>query len=137
MQPRISMLALGVADLPRALRFYRDGLGWTPQPSSNAQLVLFPLAGDLTLALYPQAPLAEVLGVPAEYCAPGQFSGLALAHNVQHQHEVEGILQQALAAGARLLRPASTTDWGAWAGCFADPDGHVWEIVFNPRRLPQ
>lgn len=136
MQPRVTMLALGVADLSRALAFYRDGLGWTPQPVSSPQLVLFPLAGGLTLALYPHAPLADVLGVPAGQRAPGQFGGMALAHNVHSQAEVEQVLQQALAAGATQLRPPSATDWGGWAASFADPDGHVWEIVFNARRLP-
>ncbi|MBI3143901.1 MAG: VOC family protein [Pseudogulbenkiania sp.] len=128
MKPRISMITLGVADLPRAVQFYEQGLGLPRHPMEAADVAFFPLDGTW-LALYPWAALAEDATVPAEGSG---FRGCALAHNVSTREEVDQVLAQAVSAGARLVKPAQDAFWGGYTGYFADPDDHLWEVAWNP-----
>ncbi|MBB3189243.1 VOC family protein [Halomonas cerina] len=127
MKPRISMITLGVTDLPRAINFYEQGLG-LPRMDSSPEVAFFTLHGSW-LGLFGREALARDAGVPAEGSG---FSGVTLAHNVASEAEVEAVLAQAIAAGARLVRPGQPTAWGGYAGYFADPDGHLWEVAWNP-----
>lgn len=135
MKPRLSVITLAVADLERALRFYRDGLGLATQGIVGQQyphgaVVFFDLQPGLKLALWPRRSLAADAGLPEG--APSATE-VELAHNVATQAEVAQVLAQAERAGARVLRPAGPTFWGGWGGLFQDPDGHLWEIVCNPK----
>lgn len=127
MKPRISMITLGVTDLPRAINFYEQGLG-LPKMDSSPEVAFFTLHGSW-LGLFGREALAQDAGVPAEGSG---FSGVTLAHNVASEAEVEAVLAQAIAAGARLVKPGQPTAWGGYAGYFADPDGHLWEVAWNP-----
>lgn len=138
MKARITMLTLGVTDLERALRFYRDGLGLaTPgivgQEFEHGAVAFFKLDGGLTLALWPRASLAHDTGLPVDAPSATEFS---LGHNVRSRAEVDAAMQQAEAAGATIVKPAQDTFWGGYAGYFKDPDGHLWEVAWNPQRLP-
>lgn len=127
MKPRISMITLGVRDLAVSVRFYRDGLG-LPQMESPPEVAFFTLDGSW-LALFGRESLAADAGV----AAAGQgFAGFTLAHNVVSEAEVDVLLAEATAAGARLVKPAQKTEWGGYAGYFADPDGYLWEVAHNP-----
>ena len=128
MEPRISFVTLGVADLARATRFYAEGLG-LPRLESPPTVSFFEL-GPTWLALYPRELLAADAGVPA---AGSGFRGFALAHNVRSAPETDRLLEQVLSAGGQLVKPAGPTDWGGYAGYFADPDGFLWEVAWNPR----
>ena len=127
MQPRISMITLGVRDLAASVKFYEQGLGW-PRKESSPQVAFFPLGGT-GLGLYGREVLAEDATVSAE---GGGFSGVALAHYVASEAEVETVLDEAVAAGATLVKPAQKVFWGGYSGYFADPDGHLWEVAYNP-----
>ena len=127
MKPRISMITLGVEDLERSIRFYRDGLGF-PQMESPPSVAFFTLNGTW-LGLYSREALAEDAMVPAE---GGGFGGFALAHNVASETEVDQVIAQALAAGATLTKPGQKVFWGGYCGYFRDPDGHLWEVAHNP-----
>ncbi len=122
-------MTLGVADLPRARRFYCEGLGWRAAPSSSEHIVFIPVGG-LVLALYPREALAEDAHLPPG--APGGFGGITLAHNARSRAAVDEALALAVRAGARLLKPAQEVFWGGYSGYFADPDGHPWEVAHNP-----
>jgi catechol 2,3-dioxygenase-like lactoylglutathione lyase family enzyme len=124
--PRISFLSLGVDDLERARRFYEDGLGFSRLPSRS--LVLFDVGGP-ALALVPRDRLAAEAGVPVGEAGSG---GVTFSRNVPDPVAVESLLEAAIRAGGRLVRPAHDTSWGGRAGWFADPDGHLWEVVFHP-----
>jgi len=127
MQPRISMITLGVEDLDRACRFYEQGLG-LPRMALDADVAFFPLNGSW-LALFNRAALAADVGLSSK----GEgFGGFTLAHNLDSKDKVDLVLSQAVAAGARLLKPAQDTFWGGYSGYFADPDDHIWEIAWNP-----
>ena len=128
MEARISLVTLGVADLARSLRFYRDGLGW-PVSSASAGDVAFFRTGGAVLALYPRDLLAADANLPA---AGSGFGGIALAHNVRSKEQVDAVLALAAAAGARILKPAQVPEWGGYSGYFADPDGYPWEVAWNP-----
>ncbi len=128
MDPRLTVVTLGVRDLARAVRFYRDGLGWKPAIASD-HFMLFDLGGA-ALALYPRDLLAEDAGL-----RPGggaAFGGVTLAQNVRSRAEVDAVIAAAVAAGGTLLRAASEKAWGGYSGYFADPEGHPWEIAFHP-----
>ena len=127
-EPRVSLITLGVADVARARAFYEKGLGWRASPASQEEVAFFQLGG-LALALFSRSALGEDAGVPA---AGGGFAGVALAHNVREPEDVDRLLRQAEAAGARITRRAEAKPWGGRAGYFADPDGHLWEIAWNP-----
>lgn len=125
---RITIITLGVADLPRARRFYVDGLGLPPHASSNDDIVFLELPGT-RLALYPWEKLAEDALVDP---SGGGFRRVTLAHNVGSRAAVDAVLAQAVQAGAELKKPAQDVFWGGYSGYFADPDGHLWEVAFNP-----
>jgi len=127
MQPRISLITLGVADLERATRFYRDGLG-LPQLATPPSVTFFDM-GKMWLALWPRDNLAADAGLPS---AGSGFAGFSLAHNVGSPAEVDALLAQAAAGGATVVKPAQATDWGGYAGYFTDPDGFLWEVAHNP-----
>ncbi|MFI7577990.1 VOC family protein [Micromonospora sp. NPDC049497] len=125
MEQRISLVTLGVADVSRARAFY-ERLGWRGQ---EVEETVFFQAGGLALVLWGRDKLAEDAGVAD---GGGGFGGVALAQNVRSQAEVDEVLAVAADAGAEVTRPARATFYGGYAGCFTDPDGHVWEIAWNP-----
>jgi uncharacterized protein len=127
-EARISLVTLGVHDLARSARFYRDGLGW-PLSSASSGDVAFFRTGGVALALYPRALLAADAKLPA---AGTGFGGITLAHNVASKELVDAVLAEAVAAGGTLLKPATDAEWGGYSGYFADPDGHPWEVAWNP-----
>lgn len=127
MQPRISMITLGVRDLARAIRFYERGLGF-PRMESPPEVAFFTLNGTW-LGLYGRDALAEDATVPA---AGSGFAGFALAHNVDSKDRVKAVIQQAVDAGATLVKPPQEVFWGGYSGYFADLDGNLWEIAHNP-----
>jgi len=127
MQQRLSLVTLGVADLDRAVGFYR-GLGWEPDAASVPGEVAFYQAGPVVLGLWSRAALAADSGVTDA----GGWGGITLAHNVRTDAEVDGILADAAAAGGRVARPGGPTEWGGYSGVFVDPDGHAWEVAVNP-----
>jgi hypothetical protein len=127
MEPRITLITLGVADLPRAVRFYRDGLGLPQRPSPDT-VAFFETRGTW-LSLFPRTELGADAGVPV---AGSGFAGFTLAHNVRTPEEVERVLEQARATGATIVKPAAKALWGGYHGCFADPDGLLWEVAWNP-----
>ncbi|WP_202082138.1 VOC family protein [Zobellella iuensis] len=126
MQPRISMITLGVRDLARAVAFYR-ALG-LPQLDSPPSVAFFNLNGSW-LGLFGREALAEDAGVPAEGHG---FAGFSLAHNVASPAAVDALLAEAVAAGATLVKPGQAVFWGGYSGYFADPDGYLWEVAHNP-----
>ena len=130
MDPRISLVTLGVADFGRARRFYEEGLGWPASSSSNEAIVFFQ-AGGLIVSLYGLDVLARDANLDRVKEA-GVFGGIALSHNLPERGDVDRLLEEARAAGAEVMKPAHDTFWGGYSGCFADPDGHVWEIAWNP-----
>ena len=132
MEQRVSVITLGVADLARSRAFYERGMGWTVGDSADG-IVFFQLGG-MVLALYPRDALArDALGEDAGVPAVGSgFAGIALAHNVRSPAAVDEVLAQAEAAGGRIVKPAAKAFWGGYSGYFADPDGHLWEVAYNP-----
>jgi uncharacterized protein len=126
MDQRISLVTLAVADPDRAAAFYA-ALGWAPQDSPPG-IRVFDLLGQ-SLALYPRADLARDMGLTEAELGTG---GLTLACNTRTRDEVAQVLDRAAAAGARILKPAHDVFWGGHIGYFADPDGHIWEVAFNP-----
>lgn len=139
MKARVTLITLGVDDLERALRFYRDGLGWKTEgivgrEFEHGAVAFFDLQAGLRLALWPRASLAHDSGLPVSGPGAIQFS---LAHNVRSKNEVDGAMAQAKAAGARVVKPAHDTFWGGYAGYFQDPDGHLWEVAWNPDFIPE
>jgi hypothetical protein len=127
MKPRISMITLGVTDLERSIRFYEQGLG-LPRMESPPEVAFFTLNGSW-LGLYGRESLAEDAGVPPEGSG---FSGIAIAHNVGSESAVDEVLEQAVSAGAKLMKPPQKVSWGGYSGYFADPDGYLWEVAYNP-----
>jgi len=128
-EPRISLITLGVKDLGRSVRFYREGLGLPLREGGDVSVVAFFETRGTWLALFPREALAADAGVVAE---GGGFAGFTLAHNVRTREEVDETLNEAEAAGARLVKAAGDTDWGGYSGYFADPDGYLWEVAWNP-----
>jgi len=125
-EQRVSLITLGVRDLDRARAFY-EGMGWT-SAAAQADDVVFFQAGGMVLALWDRAQLAEDSGQED----PGGWGGVTLACNVRAPAEVEAVIEQARAAGARIARAGADTFWGGYSGVFADPDGHTWEVAHNP-----
>jgi uncharacterized protein len=138
MKPRITVLTLAVDDVERALRFYRDGLGLPSEGIIGSEfeygaVAFFNLEGGLRLAVWPRASLAHDSGMKKTPPSATEFS---IGHNVASESEVDRVMDQAGKAGARIVKPAQKTFWGGYAGYFQDPDGHLWEVVFNPAALP-
>ena len=127
MKPAISFITLGVLDLPREIRFYEQVLQ-LPRIPAPPEVAFFEM-GKTWLALYPRAELAKDAGVPAEGSG---FAGFALAHNVGSPAEVDQLLATAANGGGRIVKPGKQTDWGGYSGYFADPDGFLWEVAWNP-----
>lgn len=127
MKPRISMIALGVADLEKSIAFYRDGLGF-PKMESPPGVAFFNLDGTW-LGLSEREALAKDATVPSEGSG---YNGFSLAHNVASPEEVDEVFEQALKAGATSVKPAQKASWGGYHGYFSDPDGHLWEVAHNP-----
>lgn len=125
--PRIGLVTLGVEDFARAKSFYM-AMGLRPSSASTDGISFFDI-GTVVLALYGHAALAEDAGVPVT--VPG-FRGVTLAWNVASEAEADAALAQAIACGARLVKPAQRVFWGGYSGYFADPDGHLWEVAYNP-----
>jgi catechol 2,3-dioxygenase-like lactoylglutathione lyase family enzyme len=128
MGPRIHIVTLGVSDLARSRRFYEEWLGWKASSASNEHFVIFKSEGSL-LALFPEKALAQDANV--DPIRKG-FRGISLAHNVAEKHEVETVLRKAEAAGAKIEKVAQDVFWGGHSGYFSDPDGHLWEVAWNP-----
>ena len=134
MTPQITLLTLGVADLERAVAFYRDGLGFSTQgiigkEFENGAVAFFNLQPGLKLALWPRQSLAADCGLAVQ---PPSATELSIGHNVASQEEVDTVMAQAAQAGATIVKPAAKTFWGGYAGYFQDPDGHLLEVAFNP-----
>jgi len=129
MEPRISIITLGVKDLERSLRFYRDGLGLPTTRKAEQGIVFFQISG-VCLALYPYRELAK--DVSDQFVVEkSKFTGITLAHNVRRKEEVDAVLQQAAQAGAKIEKPAGNTAWGGYSGYFSDPDGYLWEVAWG------
>ena len=127
MEPRISLITLGVADLERARAFYRDIIGWQPV-ESPPEVAFFDLGG-LVLSLYGSADLAADIGTEPGSASPPAFT---LAHNLRSREEVDELFSRLEARGAAIVKPPRPADWGGYSGYFSDPDGHMWEVAHNP-----
>jgi catechol 2,3-dioxygenase-like lactoylglutathione lyase family enzyme len=138
MQPRISVLTLGVADLDRSLAFYRDGLGLPTdgivgREFEHGAVAFFTLSGGLKLAIWSQDDIVHDIGLPK---APISSTSFTIGHNVSRREQVDEVMTQAAKAGAEVVKPAQDTFYGGYAGYFRDPNGHVWEVVWNPANIP-
>ena len=134
MRPRLTVLTLGVDDLERAVAFYRDGLGFSTEgivgrEFEHGAVAFFELESGLKLALWPRASIAHDTGLPAQSHSATE---LTLGHNVGSRAEVDAVMADASRAGARIVKAAGKTFWGGYSGYFQDPDGHLWEVVWNP-----
>jgi catechol 2,3-dioxygenase-like lactoylglutathione lyase family enzyme len=127
MKPRISMITLGVRDLAASVQFYEAGLGF-PRMESPPEVAFFTLNGTW-LGLYGREALAADAAVSPE---GGGFAGFALAHNVASEAEVDEVMEQAVRAGATVVKAPQKVFWGGYSGYFKDPDGHLWEVAHNP-----
>lgn len=129
MDPRISIITLGVTDLDRSTQFYRDGLGFPVHEAGGASITFF-LLTNVMLALYPREALVDDVGGAGQQAAPSSgLHAFTIAHNVASRAEVDAVLEEAAAAGARIVKPAAATFWGGYSGYFADPDGFHWEVA--------
>jgi uncharacterized protein len=140
MQPRLHIVTLAVDDLDRALAFYRDGLGFPTEGligtefhgdevTPDGTTAVFHLEGGLMLSIYPRSELAKDVGIPPAPATPGEFS---VGHVVASRAEVDEVIAQARAAGATVVEPPHERPWGIYSGYFQDPDGHLWEVIWNP-----
>lgn len=127
MEPRLSLVTLGVTDLERSIHFYEDVLK-LPRLETPPSVAFFEL-GKTWLSLYDREELAADAGVPA---AGAGFPGFTLAHNVRSEAEVDHLLAEVAAAGGRIVKLGQRADWGGYSGYFADPDGFLWEVAWNP-----
>lgn len=135
MKPRITMFTLGVDDLERSLRFYRDGLGLPTEGIIGTEfeqgaVVFFDLQAGVKLALWSRKNIAQDTGLALSEPCPTECM---LAHNVSSRDAVDAVMGEAERAGAGIVKPAQDTFWGGYAGYFQDPDGHVWEVAWNPQ----
>jgi catechol 2,3-dioxygenase-like lactoylglutathione lyase family enzyme len=139
MKPRITVITVGVDDLERALRFYRDGLGLRTEgiigkEFEHGAVAFFDLQAGLKLALWPRKSISHDSGLPPSAPSATEFT---LGHNVSSKSEVDAVMEQAKNAGAVIVKPAGGTFWGGYAGYFQDPDRHLWEVVWNPQLAVQ
>ena len=130
MQPRITLITLGVADLGRSVRFYRDGLGLPTNYKAGDPIAFFDTQGT-KFSLFPIHELAGDISSDTK-SPPGGFSGITIAHNVRLKEEVAAVLAEAARAGGKVVKPAQDVFWGGHSGYFTDPDGHYWEVAWNP-----
>ena len=135
MKPRVTILTVGVDDLEKALRFYRDGLGLPTQgivgrEFEHGAVAFFDLHSGLKLAIWPRNDIAWDAKIPKGTKSATEFT---IGHNVNSKEEVDAVMEQAKKAGATITKAAQDTFWGGYAGYFQDPDGHLWEIVWNPQ----
>ena len=135
MRPRITVITIGVDDLDKALRFYRDGLGLPTdgivgEEFEYGAVVFIDLQAGVRLALWPRTSIAHDTGLGSIAPSPTEFT---LGHNVSSKEEVDAVIGQAANAGAVIVKPAHDTFWGGYSGYFQDPDGHLWEVVWNPQ----
>ena len=135
MKPRLTAITIGVDDLERAVAFYRDGLslptnGIVGTEYEHGAVAFFELQAGFILAVWERRNLAWDAGIPQTERSPTEFS---LGHNVNSREEVDAVMEQARAAGARIIKEAHDTFWGGYAGYFQDPDGHLWEVLWNPQ----
>ena len=138
MVPRISVVTLGVADLERSLTFYRDGLGLPTEgivgrEFEHGAVAFFELSGGLKLAVWAQDDIVYDTGLPKTPLSPTSFT---IGHNVARREEVDAVVAQARGAGAEIVKQPQETFYGGYAGYFRDPDGHLWEVVWNPANIP-
>ena len=138
MKPRITVFTIGVDDLERSLRFYRDGLGFKTDgiignEFEHGAVVFFDLEGGSRLALWPRQSIAHDTGLAVSSPSP---TDCTLGQNLRSAAEVDAVMAQAKKAGAVIVKPAAKTIWGGYAGYFQDPDQHLWEVVWNPQFLP-
>jgi catechol 2,3-dioxygenase-like lactoylglutathione lyase family enzyme len=127
MEQRVSIITLGVADLTRSREFY-ERLGWR-RSMAKAEGIVFFQAGGIAVALFPRRELAKDANVAPD---GDGFTGLSLAYNARNRAEVDAVLADAEAAGAKILKPAQEAFWGGYSGYFSDPDGFLWEVAWNP-----
>lgn len=135
MKPRVTVVTLGVENLERSLAFYRDGLGLATEGIVGTEfeygaVAFFELESGMKLALWSRDHIARDAGVPKSPRSPTEFT---LGHNVNSKQEVDDIMAEAKEAGARIVKDAEDTFWGGYAGYFQDPDGHLWEVLWNPQ----
>lgn len=135
MKPRITVITIGVDDLEASLRFYRNGLGFPTEgiigkEFEHGAVVFIQLQPDLRLALWPRNSIGHDTGLAVGPTSPTEMT---LGHNVSSKAEVDEVMANALSAGAVMVKPAHDTFWGGYSGYFQDPDGHLWEIVWNPQ----
>ena len=130
MEPRVSLLTLGVSDLERAVAFYRDGLGW-PKSDVGGDEVAFFKAGGVVIALFPRPSFAADADIDVDRVESGGFPRISLAHNVAEEQRVDSVLAEAAEAGATIVKEAQEIFFGRH-GFFADPDGFLWEVAWNP-----
>ena len=138
MKPRITLITIAVDDLERSLRFYRDGLGFPTEgiigkEFEHGAVAFFDLQEGLRLAIWPRGSLAHDAGIAISPGSPTEFS---IAQNVRSEGDVDSAMDQARKAGANIVKPAAKTFWGGYAGYFTDPDGHLWEVAYNPAFMP-
>lgn len=134
MKPRITVITIGVNDLERSVKFYRDGLGLPTQGIVGKEfeygaVAFFDLQNGVKLAVWPRKNIARDSGVPLQ---PPSATELTIGHNVNSKSEVDETMEQARKAAAKIVKPADDTFWGGYAGYFQDPDGHLWEVLWNP-----
>jgi uncharacterized protein len=137
MKPRITMLTLGVDDLEKSLKFYQDGLGLPTEgiigkEFEEGAVVFFDLQNGIKLALWPRKSIAHDSTIPLQ---PSSSTEFTIGHNVNSKEEVDAVMEQAKEAGAKIVKSARDTFWGGYAGYFQDPDGHLWEVVWNPEMV--
>jgi catechol 2,3-dioxygenase-like lactoylglutathione lyase family enzyme len=129
MEPRLSIITLGVTDLQRSYDFYSKGLGLPTTRTPEQGIVFFQTSG-VTLAIYPYEELAQDVG--PDWSGPrSKFPGVTIAHNVRTREEVDAVMETAAGAGASVVKPAADTFWGGYSGYFSDPDGYLWEIAWG------
>jgi hypothetical protein len=139
MKPRITLITIGVDDLERSFRFYRDGLGLKTEGIVGTEfeygaVVFFDLQASLKLALWPRKSIAHDSGLPLGQPSPTEFT---IGHNVSSKAEVDAVMEQARKAGAAIVKSAHDTFWGGYAGYFQDPDQHLWEVAWNTEWVVQ
>ena len=139
MRPSVRVITLGVDDLERSLTFYRDGLGLPTdgivgEEFEHGAVVFFDLAGGLILALWPTASLSKDANIEA---SRSRLGAVSMGHIARSKEEVDEVLEAARRAGATVTNPANDRFWGGYSGYFHDPDGHLWEVAWNPELSPQ